>query len=277
MNKILAFDTTNATLSVAILFNQKLVAQKNILENNKHSEMLIPAIEECLRQVKIWYQDLSAIAFTNGPGSFTGIRVGYSCAKALKIATNLPIIAVNSLEAIAYSYLNCNATSSSLERAGEEKSNNPERPERILVVNDARLGEFFIQEFIIKNNQLNNIGLQGNSPLGSANAITHPLNRGLRGLQSIFEPMMIKVDELSNFLPKERFLLAGSAKHMIKDDLKNALILDKDDFIDAKNIALLAETKYFHSHNHNTESSALYIRSPKISERKKGPCAVKGE
>jgi tRNA threonylcarbamoyladenosine biosynthesis protein TsaB len=218
--KILAFDTTNLTLSVAVLFDQKLVAGKNIFEENKHSEMLIPVIEECLKQAQIWYQDLDAIAFTNGPGSFTGIRVGLSCAKALAISTKLPVIAVNSLEAIAYSYLQ-----------------NTEY-DKILVVNDARLEEFFIQEFTIENNQL----------------------------KPSFEPMMIKVDDLKDFLPKEKFLLAGSAKDMIKNNLENAIIFPEEDFIDAKNIALLAEEKYLK--NHNSKSSALYIREPKISQRR---------
>ncbi len=218
--KILAFDTTNSTLSVAVLFDKKLIAGKNIFEDNKHSEMLIPVIEECLKQAGIWYQNLDAIAFTNGPGSFTGIRVGFSCAKALAISTNLPVIALNSLEVIAYSYL--------------EKSD----CKKILVVNDARLEEFFIQEFAIENNQL----------------------------KDSFEPMMIKVEELKDFLPKEKFLLAGSAKNMIKDNLEQAIIFPETDFIDAKNIALLAEEKYLK--NHNSKSSALYIREPKISQRK---------
>jgi tRNA threonylcarbamoyladenosine biosynthesis protein TsaB len=220
--KILAFDTTNFTLSVAILFDKKLIAQKNILENNKHSEMLIPVIEECLNQAGIWYQNLDAIAFTHGPGSFTGIRVGYSCAKALAITTDLPVVAISSLEVIACAYL---------EKNWECK--------KILVVNDARLEEFFIQEFVIENGQL----------------------------KSSFEPMMIKLEELKDFLPNEKFILAGSAKNMIKDDLKNAIIYEQEDFIDAKNIALLAEEKY--SPNHNLKSSALYIREPKISQRKR--------
>ena len=107
-----------------------------------------------------------------------------------------------------------------------------------MVVNDARLEEFFIQEFIIENNQL----------------------------KPSFEPMMIAVGELKSFLPKEQFILAGSAKNMIKDSLENAIIFDQEDFIDAKNIALLAEEKY--SKNQDSKSSALYIRQPKISQRK---------
>ena len=87
------------------------------------------------------------------------------------------------------------------------------------------------------------------------------------GIRSSFEPIMIKVEELQEFLPKEKFLLAGSAKNMIKDNLENALISEQEDFIDAKNIALLAEAKYLQ--NHDSQSSALYIRKPKISQRKR--------
>ena len=222
--KILAFDTTNATLSVSVLSGTNLLSQKNIFENNKHSELLIPVIEECLNQAQIWYQDLDLIAFTNGPGSFTGIRVGYSCAKALAISTNLPVVALSSLEAIAHSYL-------------QELRNGIGK---ILVVNDARLEEFFIQEFVLENDCL----------------------------KASFEPMMIGVLELKNFLPDGKFLLAGSAKNIIKDQIKNAVILQKEDFIDAKNIALLAMENY-RKQEGNVQNQALYIRKPKISERKR--------
>jgi tRNA threonylcarbamoyladenosine biosynthesis protein TsaB len=222
--KILALDTTNSTLSVAVLSGTSLLSQKNIFENNKHSELLIPVIEECLNQAKIWYQDLDLIAFTNGPGSFTGIRVGYSCAKALAISTNLPVFALSSLEAIAYSYL-------------QELRNGIGK---ILVVNDARLEEFFIQEFVLENDCL----------------------------KASFEPMMIGALELKNFLPDEKFLLAGSAKNIIKDQIKNAVILQKEDFIDAKNIALLAMENY-RKQEGSVQNQALYIRKPKISERKR--------
>ena len=223
--KILAFDTTNTTLSVAILFNTKLVAKKDIIEPNRQAEMLIPSIEECLNQAGIWYQDLNLIAFTNGPGSFTGVRIGYSCAKALKIAVNIPIVAVSSLEAIAYHY-----------RSGVCDEQNYQK---ILVVNDAKLDEFFTQEFVIENG----------------------------GIKSSFEAIIIKSEDIKNFLPQEQFLIVGSAKLMIKDVVENAIIFQQEDFIDAKNIALLALEKY-HTNNNIEDSQALYIRKPKITARK---------
>jgi tRNA threonylcarbamoyladenosine biosynthesis protein TsaB len=222
--KILAFDTTNSTLSVAILFDKKLVAKKDIFENNRQAEMLVPAIEECLTKLAMWYQDLDLIAFTKGPGSFTGVRIGCSCAKALAIATKLPVIAFSSLEVIAYNYYS--------------RVVNNNDYQKILVVNDAKLDEFFIQEFVIEGNKI----------------------------KSTFKPTLINSKEIKKFLPQQQFLLAGSAKLMIKDEIKNAIVFEQEDFINAKNIALLALEKYAISNPR--ELSALYIRQPKITARK---------
>lgn len=220
--KILAFDTTNNSLSVAILFDQKIVAERNIFEANKQSEMLVPLIEECLIQAKIWYQDLNLIAFTNGPGSFTGVRVGYSCAKALQIATNIEVVVVNSLEVIAYSLLRA-------------KHGNPKK---ILVVNDARLDEFFISEFNIVGDRIS----------------------------AVYEPQLISTDKIKDFFPKENFILVGSAKTLIAELPENCFISKGEDSILAKNIAFLAQE--IHQNKNNSNQSPLYIRKPKISQRK---------
>ncbi|MFT6106923.1 MAG: tRNA threonylcarbamoyl adenosine modification protein YeaZ [Rickettsiales bacterium] len=218
--KILAFDTTNQTLSVAILFDGEIAAQENILASNQHSSMLIPLIEKCLNKAEIWYSDLDLIAFTNGPGSFTGIRVGFSCAKALGITTDVPIVAVNSLAAIAYKYLN------------DQK--------KILIVNDARLDEFYLQEFVVENGCL----------------------------KSNFEPILIKDDQINEFIPEGEFILAGSGKLLIEDGLEKAIIHPENDFIDAVNIAILGEI-IFKDEGAGEENQALYIRKPKISQRKR--------
>jgi tRNA threonylcarbamoyladenosine biosynthesis protein TsaB len=224
--KILAFDTTNSTLSTAILFDNKVVAQTNVTQSNKQAQMLIPSIEQCLEKAQIWYNDLDLIAFTNGPGSFTGIRIGYSCAQALKISTKLPVIGINTLETIAYHYRNA--------------CYKEQKYAKILIVNDAKLDEVFIQEFNVKNNRLT----------------------------SIYEPKLISIEEVVEFFPKEKFLLAGSAKNMILPFVKNInhYILSQDDnFIDAVNIALLAKDLSANDDNNNIP---LYIRKPKISIRK---------
>lgn len=120
---ILAFDTSASGFSVAITKDQTTLSQKIITESGKQSEFLILEIEKLLTANKIWYQDLDLIATTSGPGSFTGVRIGLTAARTIKLATNLPLILINSCEAIAYKY--------------REKSKN------IFVLLDARADDFF--------------------------------------------------------------------------------------------------------------------------------------
>lgn len=129
--KILAFDTTNSTLSVAILEKGEVLAKNTIYESSKQSELIITEIENILEKCGIWYDNLDYIAATSGPGSFTGIRVGLSVARTLKIATNLPLILLDSLEVLAFKH-----KKKSLE---------------VLVAIDAKMDEFFIASF--KENQ----------------------------------------------------------------------------------------------------------------------------
>lgn len=125
--KILAFDTSNGTLSVALLEDQKILQLVNVQESGKQAEMLVILLEQVLRDNKIWYNNLDLIATTKGPGSFTGVRIGLSCARALKLATNLPLILVDALNAIAYKYRDHNGP--------------------ILAAIDAKMDEFFVAEF----------------------------------------------------------------------------------------------------------------------------------
>ncbi|MSP33945.1 MAG: tRNA (adenosine(37)-N6)-threonylcarbamoyltransferase complex dimerization subunit type 1 TsaB, partial [Rickettsiales bacterium] len=132
--KILAFDTSNGTLSIAILEDQRILQLVNIQENGKQAEMLVALLERVLRNNKIWYSDLDLIATTKGPGSFTGVRIGLSCARALKLATNLPLVLVDSLNAIAYKHRDHNG--------------------QILAAIDAKMDEFFVAEFFSENKKL---------------------------------------------------------------------------------------------------------------------------
>lgn len=135
--KILSFDTTNNSLSVAIVFDDQVIESKNFSQNSSQSEMLIPVIEECLRAAKIWYQDLDLIALTVGPGSFTGVRIGISAAKILRLAINKPVISLSGLAAMAYKY-----------RQGIYQNR---KYTRILAIIDAKLEELYIQDFEVDN------------------------------------------------------------------------------------------------------------------------------
>jgi len=95
---ILAFDTAGSNLFVALLSEEKILTQSAIYESGRQAELLITEIEKILCEQKIWYQDLDLIVATKGPGSFTGTRIGLTVARTLKLATNLPLILINSDE-----------------------------------------------------------------------------------------------------------------------------------------------------------------------------------
>ncbi|WP_425363617.1 tRNA (adenosine(37)-N6)-threonylcarbamoyltransferase complex dimerization subunit type 1 TsaB [Candidatus Tisiphia endosymbiont of Hybos culiciformis] len=87
--KILAFDTVNNSASVAISEDKIILAYIEDLRPSMQAETIVPMIEEALRIAKLSYHDLNYLAVTNGPGSFTGIRVGLSVAKGILLSTNI--------------------------------------------------------------------------------------------------------------------------------------------------------------------------------------------
>ena len=104
--KILALDTTTKSASVAI-FDNNLIDEKSISNEITHSEKLLPLVDEILKKHNTNINEIDMFACLNGPGSFTGVRIGLSAIKGFSIVTKKNTFAINSLEAISYStYLN---------------------------------------------------------------------------------------------------------------------------------------------------------------------------
>jgi len=97
--KILAFDTANNIASVALSDGINILAYKEELRPSMQAENLLPMIEEVMKAGKCSYDDLDYLAVTNGPGSFTGIRIGLAAAKGILFAKeNIKGIAVSNFE-----------------------------------------------------------------------------------------------------------------------------------------------------------------------------------
>ncbi len=100
MKTILAFDTTDTLCSVAILHENKIFEIQESTPQ-KHSQKLISLLDKMLLKSGIVPDDIDAIAFGKGPGSFTGIRIAASVAHGLSLAWGCVLIPVSSLEALA--------------------------------------------------------------------------------------------------------------------------------------------------------------------------------
>ena len=101
MSWILQIDTALETASVSIAFDGKLVAEKLNIIQKDHASFLQPSIVELLAVAAISINQIDAIAVVNGPGSYTGLRVGMASAKGLCYALNKPLITIGSLEIMA--------------------------------------------------------------------------------------------------------------------------------------------------------------------------------
>lgn len=97
---ILCLETTTNTCSIA-LHTSNGIHNKNVDKGLRHSAVITLFIQDVLQQAQIEINQLDAVAVSQGPGSYTGLRVGYSTAKALCFAQDIPLIEVDTLQALA--------------------------------------------------------------------------------------------------------------------------------------------------------------------------------
>ena len=102
MSYILHIETATDICSVALGKSGELIREHHATEIRMHISSLSVLIDEILGQEQLTYRDLAAIAVSTGPGSYTGLRVGYATAKGLAIGLEIPIIEVDTLYSIAW-------------------------------------------------------------------------------------------------------------------------------------------------------------------------------
>lgn len=101
---LLCIDTATAQVSVAIGTDGVVVGEIALASGRRHAEHLAPAIQYLTREVGVPLSALSAIGVGVGPGLFTGLRVGITTAKILAQAQRVPVVAIPSLDLIAYPF-----------------------------------------------------------------------------------------------------------------------------------------------------------------------------
>ena len=103
--KILALDSTAEVASVSICEDEKPVAVYTVKNGNTHSQTLLPMIEAALKHSELTVGDVELFAASEGPGSFTGVRIGAATLKGLAFGRKLPCVGVSTLEALAYNLI----------------------------------------------------------------------------------------------------------------------------------------------------------------------------
>lgn len=121
---ILALDTSNAYLSVACNVGDRFYSRNQRVDHG-HSDELLPLIQVLLLEAGISLSQLDAIAYGQGPGAFTGLRIACGVAQGLALSHELPLLPVITLDAVAFA-------------AGQPQ---------LLVALDARMGEFYCAHY----------------------------------------------------------------------------------------------------------------------------------
>lgn len=101
MSIFLMIETSTEACSVALSIDNKIVSTRYICEQKAHARILAPFIEEVLKENSLTAKDLSAVAVSEGPGSYTGLRVGVSTAKGICYGASIPLISIGTLQILA--------------------------------------------------------------------------------------------------------------------------------------------------------------------------------
>lgn len=105
--KILAVDSSGLVASVAVVCDETMLGEYTINYKKTHSQTLLPMLRDLTEMIELDFDTVDAIAVAAGPGSFTGLRIGSATVKGLALALNKPVVAVPTVDALAYNLWGC--------------------------------------------------------------------------------------------------------------------------------------------------------------------------
>jgi len=98
--RILGLDTSSSALALGIIEEEKILADVKVKLEGNLSEVLVEVLNHTLRELNLKLEELQVLAYSIGPGSFTGLRVGLSFVKGLSFSSGTPIVAIPTLDAL---------------------------------------------------------------------------------------------------------------------------------------------------------------------------------
>lgn len=118
---ILAIDTATRSAGLAVHDGATVRAEFTWNTADHHTVELMPRVVDILAQIDVTIDQLSGLAISIGPGSFTGVRVGVAAAKGLALARHIPVVGVRSTDILAYAVQWCEPPLVVLVRAGRDR------------------------------------------------------------------------------------------------------------------------------------------------------------
>ncbi|MCZ2223908.1 MAG: tRNA (adenosine(37)-N6)-threonylcarbamoyltransferase complex dimerization subunit type 1 TsaB [Chitinophagales bacterium] len=207
MPLLLHIDTATEQASVYLSENNKLIAEDKNFEQKHHASFVQPAIQKIFKQQNISLQSIDAVSVVNGPGSYTGLRVGLASAKGICYTLSKPLIALNTLEVMA------DAIHNNIQKIFPENKNN--LPVLYCPMIDARRMEVFTAIYY-------------------------------QNMKIFLEPTAKILDEnsFSNELKQFNIIFSGNGHNKLKQILHHPNAIYTDIIYTAQNIISLAEKSY---------------------------------
>lgn len=143
MTSILAIDTSTATCSVALQCRGHTICRSSA-EPRSHSQLLMTMVHEVLEEMECRISQLDVIGVTVGPGSFTGLRIGFASVQGLAYAADIPVVPVSTLQVMVATYL----------RTGNIQQIN--EGAEIVALLDARMSEYSVGRYAV----IDSVGIQ---------------------------------------------------------------------------------------------------------------------
>ncbi len=137
MALILNIESSGKVCSVSLAERGQMLSFRESVVDHSHSSVLVPSIESVLKKAGKKITELDAVAVSDGPGSYTGLRIGSSTAKGICNALGIPLVAVSTLQALAYAL----------------RANHPQR-EHFLCIADSRKDEIYMALYDSKLTEL---------------------------------------------------------------------------------------------------------------------------
>lgn len=134
---LIAIETSTENCSVALLHRGQITHRTKVAPQ-KHAELVLVYLDELLTAAQLKKSQIDGIVFGQGPGAFTGVRIAMSVVQGLALALDIPVLPISTLHNMASDIMDSN-TSARL---------------KILIANDARMGEVYWASFLADGNQL---------------------------------------------------------------------------------------------------------------------------